>query len=165
MQWQTSGAMKTYFDRQEGKDEWLTPPEIFRPLQPFDLDVAEPINPPWHIGNKGFNINDNGLAQEWEGFVWCNPPYGNEAKKWLAKMKQHNNGIALVFARTDTRMFHEYVFSADAILFLNRRLSFYTIQGIQYNNKAGAPTCLVAYGSEAVSRLQKSGIKGKLILL
>lgn len=157
--------MNTSFDRQDGKDEWLTPPDIFKPLQPFDLDVAQPISPPWKIADRGFNKLQDGLSQTWEGFVWCNPPYGKETDKWLAKMKQHNNGIALVFARTDTKMFHKYVFSADAVLFINRRLLFYTIQGREYPNKAGAPSCLVAYGDKAVSRLQKSGIGGKLIYL
>ena len=48
-------------DRTTGKDEWLTPPEIFKPLQPFDLDVCEPIQPPWRIGKNGsmFSITDS----------------------------------------------------------------------------------------------------------
>lgn len=98
--------MNTAFERTEQKDEWLTPPAIFQPLQPFDLDVCEPVNPPWKIGERGFNILDNGLAQPWgDAFIWCNPPYGTQTKVWLAKMSEHRNGIALIFARTDTIMF------------------------------------------------------------
>jgi hypothetical protein len=109
-------------------------------------------------------VLDDGLNQTWEGFVWCNPPYGKETSKWLAKMADHNNGIALIFARTDTRMFHDYVFNADAILFIKGRLSFFSVEGVK-GGTAGAPSCLVAWGPEAVERLKKSNIKGKLVLL
>ena len=146
------------------KDEWLTPPDIFRRLRPFDLDVCEPVSPPWHIAARGYNINDDGLAKEWSGFVWCNPPYGRETPKWLAKMKQHNNGIALIFARTDTKMFHDFCFTADAILFIKGRLKFCDIRG-DPQGTAGAPSCLIAWGGEAVNRLKNSGIKGKFIKL
>lgn len=79
-------------------------------------------------------------------------------------MASHNNGIALIFARTDTRMFHDYVFNADAILFIKGRLSFYDVKGIK-GGTAGAPSCLVAYGAKAVERLKNCGIKGKLVKL
>lgn len=79
-------------------------------------------------------------------------------------MKQHNNGIALVFARTDTETFQDFCFSADAILFIKGRLKFYTVEGKQTGD-AGAPSCLLAWGKEAVKRLEKSGIGGKLVYL
>lgn len=151
-------------DRTMGKDEWLTPPSIFKSLQPFDLDPCEPISPPWHIATKGFNKLDNGLSQEWFGFVWCNPPYGGETHRWLSRMKTHNNGIAMIFARTDTETFQDFAFCADAILFIKGRVKFYNVDGKQ-EGFAGAPSCLVAYGQEAVERLSKSNIVGKLVLL
>lgn len=157
--------MNTAFERTDQKDEWLTPPEITDALGPFDVDVCAPITPPWKIAPRSFTIETDGLASSWDwDFVWCNPPYGKETHKWLAKMKEHNNGIALIFARTDTRMFHDYVFNADAILFIKGRLSFYDVQG-KKGGTAGAPSCLVAYGPEAVARLRGSGIKGKLVVL
>lgn len=157
--------MNTAFETKDNKDEWLTPPYIFEALQPFDIDVCQPVSPPWLIAPKGFDIFDDGLAQSWGGaFIWCNPPYGKETPKWLAKMAEHNNGIALIFARTDTRMFHDYVFNADAILFIKGRLSFYDVHGVK-GGTAGAPSCLVAYGSEAVRRLKNCGLKGKLLYI
>ena len=30
-------------------DEWLTPPEILKPLGSFDLDPCAPINRPWDM--------------------------------------------------------------------------------------------------------------------
>lgn len=156
--------MNVAFERTEQKDEWLTPPHIWKALGHFDIDPCSPILPPWKIADVNFNINDDGLAQKWGGFVWCNPPYGKETAKWLARMKAHNNGIALIFARTDTRMFHDYVFNADAILFIKGRLSFYDVRGNK-GGTAGAPSCLVAYGLEAVERLKNSDIAGKLVML
>jgi hypothetical protein len=79
-------------------------------------------------------------------------------------MADHNNGIALIFARTDTRMFHDYIFNADAILFIKGRLSFYDVHGVK-GGTAGAPSCLVAWGKEAVKRLENCGIKGKLLYI
>lgn len=155
--------MNVSFETAEQKDEWLTPPHIFKPLGHFDLDPCAPKNAPWVIADTNYTMN--GLSQFWRGFVWCNPPYGRETAKWLNKMKSHNNGIALVFARTDTNMFHNYVFKADAILFLKGRLTFYTIDGKKSSNRAGAPSCLVAYGKLAVERLKNSNLPGKLVYL
>lgn len=156
--------MNVAFETKDNKDEWLTPPYIWQAVQPFDLDPCQPVNPPWTIAEDGFNINHDGLNREWYGFVWCNPPYGRETGKWLNKMKLHNNGVALVFARTDTIMFHESVFTADAIFFIKGRLSFYDVEGIK-GGTAGAPSCLVAYGDEAVERLKNCNLNGKLVIL
>ena len=156
--------MNTAFERTAQKDEWLTPPYVFRSLQPFDLDVCQPINPPWVIAPKGYTIIDDGLLQDWSGFVWCNPPYGIQTASWLRRMAKHGNGIALIFARTDTKMFHDYCFNADAILFLKGRLSFYDVEG-RKGGTAGAPSCLVAWGGLAVTRLEQCGLQGKLVRL
>jgi hypothetical protein len=83
------------------KDEWLTPPEIIHSLGEFDLDPCSPIDRPWDTAKNHYNILDDGLSKEWNGRVWLNPPYGKEASKWLEKLSIHNNGIALIFARTE----------------------------------------------------------------
>ncbi|WP_460894836.1 DNA N-6-adenine-methyltransferase, partial [Rufibacter soli] len=77
------------------KDEWLTPPDIIKALGEFDLDPCAPIVRPWEMANNHFTIEDDGLNQVWEGRIWCNPPYGLEAAKWLERMAVHGNGIAL----------------------------------------------------------------------
>lgn len=148
------------------KDEWLTPPEIINALGDFDLDPCSPINRPWNTAKKHFNINDDGLNQNWEGRVWCNPPYGLEASKWLSKLAEHNNGIALIFARTETKMFFDYVWSnADALLFIEGRLYFHHVDGSKAKANAGAPSVLIAYGIENAKTLKNCNIKGKFIQL
>ena len=129
-------------------DEWLTPPEIIHSLGVFDLDPCSPICRPWNTARNHFCILDNGLTKEWFGRVWLNPPFGSQAKHWLKKMAEHKNGIALIPARTETKMFHEYVWNvADAILFLKGRPYFYDVQGNRASFNAGAPICLIGYGT------------------
>ena len=145
-------------------DEWLTPPEIVEALGPFDLDPCAPVVRPWPTASKHYTVEDDGLAQPWEGRVWLNPPYGPETGKWLAKLADHGTGTALTFARTETQMFFEYIWDrADAVLFLLGRLHFYTVEGKRAEHNAGAPSVLIAYGQEDVDRLRKCGIPGKFI--
>jgi hypothetical protein len=147
-------------------DEWLTPSEIINDLAPFDLDPCSPIKRPWPTAKKHYTINDNGLLMPWEGFVWCNPPYGKYTSVWLNRMVLHNNGIALIFARTETKMFFENVWdSAKSLLFIDGRLYFYRSNGEKANFNSGAPSVLVAYGNEADYRLRKSSIKGKYVII
>lgn len=151
----------------EGKnDEWLTPPDILKPLGAFDLDPCCPIVPPWSTATKQFNKNDDGLNKLFEGRVWLNPPYGPETGKWLKKLADHGNGIALIFARTETAMFFSHVWnSSHGILFIEGRLHFYDVHGNRAKHNSGGPSCLVAYGEENAKCLATCGIKGKYIPL
>lgn len=149
-----------------GKDEWLTPPEILKALGPFDLDPCAPITRPWDTAKRHYTMLDNGLTQPWEGRVWCNPPYGLEADRWLARCAEHGNAIALIFARTETTMFCKRVWeSAGAVLFLRGRLYFHHVNGERAAANAGAPSVLVAYGHENVLALARTEIAGHLVLL
>ena len=138
-----------------GKDEWLTPPDLVQLLGPFDLDPCAPVRRPWDTAAKHYTVLDDGLLQPWRGRVWMNPPYGPETGKWLAKLARHGDGVALIFARTETKMFHEHVWPrASALLFLRGRLSFYNVDGTPGKGSAGAPSVLVAYGGGYADRLR-----------
>jgi hypothetical protein len=148
------------------KDEWLTPPEILKALGPFDLDPCSPINRPWPTAAKHYTIDDLGLTKPWSGRVWCNPPYGSQTGIWLQKLADHGNGIALIFARTETEMFFSQVWNrAFALLFVEGRLYFHHVDGSKAAANAGAPSVLVAYGIMNADALANSGIKGKVIFL
>ncbi|RQQ64393.1 adenine methyltransferase [Burkholderia stagnalis] len=128
-------------------NEWLTPPEWIQALGPFELDPCAPVVRPWNTARLHFTVEDNGLAREWLGRVWCNPPFGREAAKWLKRMADHNNGIALIPARTETAMFYESVWSrADSVCFVRGRPHFHYVDGRRAPFNSGAPICLVAYG-------------------
>jgi hypothetical protein len=148
-------------------DEWLTPRYIIDDLGPFDLDPCAPIIRPWDTARKHFTVNDNGLLQEWGGvFVFMNPPYGQQTEYWLERMTIHDNGIALIYARTETEMFFKYVWNmADSVRFIEGRLYFHYVDGSRAKTNSGAPSVLIAYGNEADSRLKRSKIKGQYIKL
>jgi hypothetical protein len=127
------------------------------------------VHRPWDTARYHLTREDDGLIKNWSGRVWMNPPYGRETSKWMQRLSEHGNGIALIFSRTDTKVFHSWVFArADAILFLRGRLSFYTVLG-KSTNKAGAASCLVAYGENNVASLIRGvnagELRGKLIRL
>jgi hypothetical protein len=146
------------------KDEWLTPPDIIKGLGHFDLDPCSPINRPWDTADRHYTIEDDGLLQPWSGRVWLNPPYGREATEWLDKLGGHGNGIALIFARTETDMFFTQVWDkADALLFFRGRLYFHHVTGKRAGANAGAPSVLIAYGSKNVEALYHVKQWGKFI--
>jgi hypothetical protein len=140
-------------------DEWLTPPEILRALGAFDLDPCAPITRPWDTANMHYTREDDGLSKEWRGRVWLNPPFGREAVKWLRKLVQHGDGIALVPARTETAMFYECVWNvADAVCFIKGRPHFHSVDGARASANSGAPICLIAYGVSNARVLLGSGL-------
>lgn len=140
-------------------DEWLTPPEVLAALGAFDLDPCAPIIRPWDTASKHYTIEDDGLMKKWHGRVWCNPPFGTEAVKWLRRMVEHGNGIALIPARTETKMFYECIWgAADAVLFMKGRPHFHYVDGRKAPANSGAPICLVAYGIANVAALERSGL-------
>ena len=152
-----------------GKDEWLTPPYIPASLGRFDLDPCQPICPPYTHATKGYNVNDDGFTKLWAGRVWLNPPYGKETFRWVGKLAEYGNGIALIFSRTETKGFHAHVLGkADALFFFKGRLKFFHVSGEQ-GQSAPAPSCLVAYGQDNVKAIEKAWengeIAGKLIIL
>ena len=60
-------------------NDWITPPHILERLGRFDLDPCESVTQPWPCAESGYTVLQNGLAHEWFGRVYCNPPYGDEA--------------------------------------------------------------------------------------
>jgi hypothetical protein len=155
-----------HFERGEGnKDEWLTPPAILRALGEFDLDPCAPRVRPWPMARQHFTVEDNGLIRPWHGRVWCNPPYGDETGKWLARCHGHGNAIALVYARTETQMFHQHVWAvAQGVFFFKGRLRFCHVSGKPGEN-GPAPSCLIAFGQNNVDAIAKSGLAGRLVNL
>lgn len=149
-----------------GKDEWLTPPEVVKALGDFDLDPCSPINRPWPTAAKHYTALDNGLRQVWMGRVWCNPPYGRETGRWLARCAEHGNATALIFARTETADWVEHVWKkAHSILFLWGRLYFHHVDGKRAAANSGAPSALISYDESNTLALEASGLPGRVVRL
>jgi phage N-6-adenine-methyltransferase len=99
-----------------------------------------------------FTKEENGLAQEWHGTVFMNPPYGREISKWVAKAKQESlkgtTVVCLLPARTDTRWWHDHIWDNNKhrprnkvkIRLLKGRLKFGDSQ-----NSAPFPSAIVIF--------------------
>ena len=139
--------------------EWYTPPHIFKALNmTFDLDpcaapvfdsVPADVKYVWPI---------DGLEQEWFGTVWCNPPYGKQTTVWLKKLAEHGDGVALVFARTDTKWFQEAAMTADIMCFVGQRVKFINGSTGGSSNSPGAGSVLIGWGQNAVNHIKACGL-------
>lgn len=146
--------------------EWYTPPYIIEALgNDFDLDPAAPKRE-WYTARKCFTKEDDGLAQDWKGFVFLNPPYSNLAMKlFIKKLSEHGNGIALIYSKVGNIMFHDYVFDkATSIYFLRKRIKFIDIDGKE-GKAPNANNCLIAYGEKGDEILKNLKLPGKYIKL
>lgn len=108
---------------------WETPQDFFDRMDAefgFTLDAcALPENAKCATY---YTPDDDGLTQRWTGTVWCNPPYGRQIGKWVAKASQSAaegaTVVMLLPARTDTRWFHRYIYGKAEIRFVPGRLKF-----------------------------------------
>ena len=148
-----------------GTDEWLTPPSLIAALGSFDLDPCSPIVRPWPTAAQHYTIEDDGLRQPWAGRVWMNPPYAH-AGKWLHRLAEHGTGTALIFARTETRIWFDHVWPrADALFFLRGRVAFHFTDGRRAKSPAAAPSVLIAYGSRDAEALRVCSLEGRFVPL
>jgi phage N-6-adenine-methyltransferase len=158
-------SMGSHQSASGGADEWLTPPDLIDALGFFDLDPCAPIERVWSTANKHYTIEDDGLRQEWHGRVWLNPPY-SQAARWLHRLAEHGHGTALIFARTETRLWFDHVWPrATGLLFLRGRLHFHYASGKRADANSGAPSVLVAYGERDAAVLASEPWPGKYVSL
>lgn len=148
-------------------DDWITPRSIIDVLGRFDLDPCSSLKQPWPCAVQSYTREDNGLAKPWHGRVWMNPPYGAELGAWMRRLADHGQGTALIFARTETKVFFESVWHrANALKFIEGRLYFHFPNGRRAKANAGAPSVLVAYGDYDSERLaNSSAIAGMFVSL
>lgn len=158
--------MNTSFERSTNRsDEWYTPKWIIDALGKFDLDPCSPSRQ-FYTAKECFTKSEDGLKRPWHGRVWCNPPYSRILiTPFIRQMAEHNNGIALIFNRMDTALWHEIIFpTATAMLVMRGRLKFMRPDGSQ-GDFAGCGSVLVAWGDYNAWLLRTSTINGKFIRL
>lgn len=123
-------------------DTWLTPLWIVNSLGEFHLD---PCAYPGHETAYD-KVYENGEKYKWHGRVWLNPPY-SEVGVWLDLLKLHGRGIALVFARTDTKWAQRHMELADSVFFMKGRIKFLNDK-FEESTNAGHGNMLLAYGEK-----------------
>lgn len=140
-------------------DEWITPKWLIDLFPPFDLDPCSPEQRPWNTAL--LHYTNDGLTKPWFGRVWLNPPYSrNLIPLFMKKMADHGNGIALIFGRTDTKFFHNYVFPhCNVIKFIEGRIRFCYPDGSASKDGMGN-SVLIGYGKNNIEPVVDSGIRG-----
>lgn len=143
--------------RHEGQtNTWFTPRWLIDELGPFDLDPCSQTFRPHDTAANHVceDAGEDGLLVPWVGRVWLNPPYGRQIEVWLRRLRDHGNGIALVFGRTETQWGQSCIETADAVNFVKGRISFLRADGSKASN-AGTGSMLLAYGRDNVGRILK----------
>jgi phage N-6-adenine-methyltransferase len=133
--------------------EWGTPQSLFDELNiefGFELDVC--ATPELAKCERYFSLEQDGLAQEWTGICWMNPPYGNVIGDWIEKAvgaaeKASATVVCLVPARVDTGWWWDYCRFGE-IRFLRGRLSF---EGAE--SSAPFPSAVVIFRPRAKSKV------------
>lgn len=126
-------------------DEWSTPQDFFDKLNAeyeFETDVCATAENAKCA--RYYDKEQDGLAQEWRGKCWMNPPYGREIGKWMRKALEsaQENGatvVCLVPARTDTKWWHDYAMRGE-VRFVRGRLKFGGVK-----NSAPFPSAVVIF--------------------
>jgi phage N-6-adenine-methyltransferase len=126
-------------------DKWATPADLFCALDRiFDFDLDVRVSADNATCERYFTEADDGLAQQWTGTCWMNPPYGRTIIKWMAKAHAASlegaTVVCLVPVRTDTRWWQQYATKAQDIRFLPGRLKFGNAQ-----SSAPFPSAIVVF--------------------
>lgn len=120
------GDMSVHFS--SAAEMWATPMDFFLSAHAefgFTTDVcATEANAKC---DHFYSPEDDGLAQDWRGVCWMNPPYGRVIGDWMRKAYESSlegaTVVCLVPARTDTRWWHDYAQKGE-IRFIKGRLKF-----------------------------------------
>jgi phage N-6-adenine-methyltransferase len=142
------------------KDEWETPPSLFKQLDDefhFWLDAAA-SHTNSKIPERYFTKDDNALTAEWgTGDVWLNPPYSQgNVERFMTKA--HLEGyrrepghyvVCLVAIDASTGWWHNSVMHAKEIRFIKGRVKFigYDDQGNAVNNSPTFSSCIVIFSN------------------
>lgn len=139
-------------------DDRYTPKWVFEELGvTFEMDVAAPPSGPWRDqtnvpAHRYVTKAEDGLATEWTGIVWCNPPY-SDPSPWVHKMIDHNDGILLAPIASNGAWMQLAMAHADALA---------PLIGIKFTDgdggQAGIPIAvgLYGFGHQAVMAIAQS---------
>jgi hypothetical protein len=110
-------------------DDCYTPRWVFDAMGlEFDLDVAAPPGGPWHVPAKRYyTAEDDGLAQPWDGLVWCNPPYSGMTK-WAHRFTRHDRIALMGIVLRTTKWLPLVMHAADAV----------SINTVEFDSPTGA---------------------------
>lgn len=113
------------------KDNWRTPPELFRAVEKrlgikFTTDLAADATN--HLCEHWIGEEEDALKTPWPRYEWswCNPPYSRTKEFIVRAIEQWRPSALLVPAATDTRWWAEAFGAADVTLLLTGRVPFHS---------------------------------------
>ena len=137
------------------RDEWATPIKWIRYMM-YNFDVTPSIDVCCTEKNaqfaKYFTKEQDGLKQQWDKPFFMNPPY-SQISNWLryaySQHRTHNvTGVALIYSKTDTRYWHDYVEGKAEVHFIKGRIKFLDHNMQESKNAAPYPSCFVIWRSK-----------------
>lgn len=141
-------------------DAWYTPRWLFAQLGiTFDADVCAPRNAAHRTAPATiyYTEDDDGLAQEWRGLVWCNPPYSTP-EPWADRMIEHGDGLMLTHMPNNARWAVRAQRAASAVR-LVQSMHFTRPNGV--DQRPGYSLMLLAYGHAATNALKN--VDGEMV--
>lgn len=139
--------------KQVQRDSWSTPPEfidqIVRPLLgKIDMDPASNAAAQEVVQAKRWiGAAEDGLAQEWKGSVWLNPPYSfplverfadKALEEWEAR--RVSNMMILVNSSTSSAWWHRLSKACSLLTFPGQRIQFWSPHDLDGDANRNAST-------------------------
>lgn len=132
---------RPHVSNNSGNNEWYTPPEILEAARSamgaIDFDPASS-----EMANKTVQAetyvtaNEDGLAQEWSGRVWLNPPYSQPLIAHFCEraVNEYRNGnidaaCILTNNATETGWLQGLLREASAVCFIKGRVKYLNSEG------------------------------------
>ena len=117
--------------RSSVRQTFNTPEDVLRVIRRFDAIGLDPCSndrsivraaTEWRLERDG-----DSLTRNWRGhgLTFVNPPYSRWLKRWMAKCSMSGAEIiSLTPARTDTKAWHSFASTAEAVCFWKGRMWF-----------------------------------------
>lgn len=149
---------RRYRDGDHPSQTWFTPEYVLGPVRTdlggsIGLDPCTTSSNP--VGAEIFHtVAEDGLAKSWGDGGWSpsvfvNPPYGKAREPWVRKCIEagacDQRVILLIPAATDTRIFHQALGTADAVVFVRGRVKFGVLRPNRRQVAASHPSALVGW--------------------
>ena len=138
-------------------DTLQTPQWIVDNLGAIDLDPCAGENTSIRHRNLAIERGEDGLSAEWDGFVYCNPPF-SQKEAWIGKMVAHGNGILILPERGSAPWFGALANAVGRYWVMGKKINF--VGGSSSNNVGSV---MFLFGDEAKRRVLNSNLPGHMV--
>ena len=134
-------------------DDWITPQRLLDKAM-TDYNIIPYLDVCATEENKKcvrfISEKQDALRHSWQENFFVNPPYSKVsqfmAKAYSESVKNSVNGICLVYAKTDTKWWHDSVEDVAEVHFIEGRIKFIDPETLRLSkNSAPYPSCWVIF--------------------